>query len=70
MKRPTCRTCHYWLGYPEFGEGQCRRLPPTQQYISDGNTDGGVWIYTNDYEWCGEHQDFPKYIESLKESNK
>jgi hypothetical protein len=50
----------------------CYRYPPNEQYkisIENGyvENNGGLWVETLSDEWCGEHPDFPAYLESLKE---
>lgn len=72
MKKPTCKTCDYFVhsGIEDDCEGDCRRRPPILK-ISD-LSNGGVTLSSyftvsalNDF--CGEHQDFPKWQEFKNE---
>ncbi len=68
MDRPTCETCPFWE------DGNCRRYPPhiyEKGCLED--KEGNflpVYFYpeTEGDEWCGEHPDFPEYLQSLKRS--
>jgi hypothetical protein len=74
MERPTCKSCLYWdrTGQGRSG-GTCRRCPPTgplKPYAEPtSGEDPAHWHpsewnvpVTYDFEWCGEHPDFPDYI--------
>lgn len=81
MDKPTCETCPYWeRNKPHKYEdeamvGTCHRYPirGSAEIIkgSDNASEVGVML-DSDYpetltsEWCGEHPDFPAYIELLK----
>jgi len=56
-ERPTCKSCIYWDG------GYCRSQSPKQK---DGEA---AWPYSQPTDWCGEHQDFIKWMHGLKEVN-
>jgi hypothetical protein len=61
MDKPKCKTCIYFIS-GKYETGSCRRYPitTTTKFASEGY-------------WCGEHPDFPKYIEQQKkieEANK
>jgi len=65
MERPTCETCLKWQqGYNGI-DGQCRANTP-----SLGRTTGGHLVpdhpITEPSHWCGEHPDFPAWIESQR----
>ena len=75
MERPTCETCPYWDGdHSVKGIGYCKRnapvpiiLPlrgelPNDYHIGDDPT----FAELAGTDWCGEHPQFPAYIESLK----
>lgn len=49
-ERPTCKSCIYWDG------GYCRKQSPKQK---DGEA---AWPYSQPTDWCGEHQDFIKWM--------
>lgn len=75
MKRPTCGTCPYWdsRNYHEGG-GLCRRFPPvfaandrlSQEAKGIVDPWEGIQPISQGSAWCGEHPDFPAYLESLK----
>ena len=68
MDSPTCETCPYfhWL---VNDKGMCRRRSP-QPNVSNPERDVGrmvaEWPDVSDYDWCGEHPDFPAWIESQR----
>ena len=78
MDRPSCLTCLYWehkvrnrRSSPVYGE--CRRLPPVMlSTLAPLHKDGATCPadFANPLtcrdDWCGEHPDFPVWIESLK----
>lgn len=49
---------------------ECHRFPPAilSRQQRDEQTCSSDYPVTIDFEWCGEHPDFPAYIESLKTS--
>ncbi len=64
MDKPTCETCPYWDSdscVEEFWCA-CRRNPPTLE----GDEERGGWLATHRENWCGEHPDFPKWIEEQR----
>ncbi len=64
MERPTCATCAYW----DDATGDCHRLAPlpvwVENFPNEGNTHQVIWPETEPDDWCGEHPDFPAYIQS------
>ena len=67
MDRPTCATCPYWHDYVMGnGFGQCRRIPPVFRVSSDTEDPNGLFPESLALHFCGEHPDFPAWIESLK----
>lgn len=80
MERPTCKTCPYWeFGAETEGDidyaGFCHRHAPAPRPLPlDGDdnfkktTSYRVYlpVETLGEYWCGEHPDFPAYLESLK----
>jgi hypothetical protein len=74
-ERPTCKTCPYFRPLSmdvEYGlDGECRRFPPAvlgKSPYKDNPTHHleGWHPYVSEGHWCGEHPDFPAYIDSLK----
>ena len=63
MDRPTCATCPYWERDAYEREGYCHRLPPAFRLVP---TDDYVQPWTWETDWCGEHPDFPAFLESRK----
>lgn len=63
MDRPTCATCPYWERDADEREGYCHRLPPAFRLVP---TDDYVQPWTWETDWCGEHPDFPAFLESRK----
>ena len=69
----TCKTCPWWfdtasperLSEVEIHPGQCRRNPPSAQYVavtkptthSDATrwAQKTFWPFANAVNWCGEH---------------
>lgn len=47
-KRPRCQTCVYYAWSSSTG-GECHRSTPDV---------AGHWPPIENYDWCGEHQDF------------
>lgn len=65
--KPTCDTCPYWVqGLPslEPDYGECRCESPG--VIHAGYLSRATHPPTRYSHWCGEHPDFPKYLEALK----
>jgi hypothetical protein len=64
MEKPTCKTCVYWEKSPwkilpskeETWVGICQRYAP---YIPINKE-------KRDCEFCGEHQDFPKWVKECQ----
>jgi hypothetical protein len=58
MKKPKCETCEY-----QDSNKNCRRRAPVLFRASDG--DVYDWFpHGEDNEWCGDHPDFPAYLEN------
>lgn len=67
MDRPTCATCPYWHDYVMGnGFGQCRRIPPVFRVSSDTEDPNGLFPESLALHFCGEHPDFPAFLESRK----
>jgi hypothetical protein len=66
MDRPTCETCPYWREVEGQQEGECRRHTPTIGERIDGieSMVNAEWPYTDYFDWCGEHPDFPACMAS------
>lgn len=47
-------------------DGQCRRFPRHAAPDDDRHFAVHDWPATTDYDWCGEHPDFPAYLAALK----
>lgn len=45
---------------------ECRRFPPTLTRKAEDDYEVGDWRRTADFDWCGEHPDFPAYLESRR----
>ena len=65
MDKPKCKTCAYWMltrpaspivGLREDASGDCHRRAPTGRDFPS--------TFGNDF--CGEHQDFPVWIDAKK----
>ena len=63
-EKPTCGTCVFF----RRNYGDCRRHPPV--YVSAEGDYCGSFRFpeTHEYQWCGEHPDFPAYVASTKEA--
>lgn len=59
MSRPTCETCPYW----DRAGLVCRRKPASR--FSDKS--GCAWPCAEDRDWCGQHPDFPAWLEATRE---
>lgn len=71
MSEATCKTCPWWFstasGCETIKPGQCRRNPPTAQYIAVNHSTNyervsrwerkTFWPFANHAHWCGEHPD-------------
>lgn len=63
MNKPTCESCVYFLLiYKESKTGECFKNAPV---VTDGPKISNFPV-TQAHKWCGEHPDFPAYLESLK----
>lgn len=83
MEHPLCQTCSYWDGFDDKDSGYCRRSFPRvlamhgRKPIPDVSSEDTLWLSmlhrrwpeTEHDEWCGEHPDFPAYLESLRQGN-
>ena len=47
-------------------EGECRRFPRSWQGKGVRDEQTTAWPFTADYDWCGEHPDFPAWLASRK----
>lgn len=72
MERPTCKSCEHFGSLNSVDTSPpsyCHRYPPvlvgvnTIRPISEP-----IPVY--EYQYCGEHTDFPTYIASLKQDGK
>lgn len=64
MERPTCESCPYWDRVDEGDEhGWCHRYPPV---IDPDDPDEVISPFVVRRRWCGEHPDFPDYLEELR----
>lgn len=56
MTEPKCGTCRFWRRGLDYkpGLGDCRWRPPLVIANSDANECEFPW--TDENEWCGEHQ--------------
>lgn len=74
MDRPTCETCPYWMiepNEPDRSRGECRRNAPKPSPTGQNvNVDVEYWPQVFNDAWCGEHPDFPAYIEGLRPGRK
>ena len=78
MDKPTCATCPYWVHTETADEfttlGECMRYPPKllPSYTDDLDSDiQRQWQFAagpivSDDCFCGEHPDFPAFLESRK----
>ena len=67
MERPSCGTCVYWNELMAT-IGQCHRVPPIPfaSHHRGESHDVTEFPVTGNVCWCGEHPDFPEWIESRK----
>jgi hypothetical protein len=78
MYKPTCESCVYWDTWTQDCKkdalGLCRKNAPRRIRIHKTHGMSSTTQILNDTpktkidEWCGEHPDFPAYLESLKPS--
>jgi len=83
-KQPTCETCPYayFVGTSKNDQdSECRRFAPrmlgiyqpasARMYMPEINRHLRMYMpEINRHFWCGEHPDFPAYVEALKEFKK
>jgi hypothetical protein len=76
MERPTCKSCVYWdcLKVNDIHEGICRRNAPRPEFSPEFSRDGDYEVFpvipkTLAEEWCGEHIDFPAWIEAQRKTD-
>lgn len=78
MKLPTCETCPYWdkirLNCVTEHSGQCRKNPPELLLETADGTEtftrirrASLWPVTISSHYCGEHPDFPEYLQARKD---
>ncbi len=78
MERPTCGTCPYWESEGQSADiddsdvGYCHRFPVTPASLIrvEGTENYSVRCQepqTYDFDWCGEHPDFPAWIEHRRQ---
>lgn len=69
MDKPTCRTCPYWdLQDPETqmgATGSCQRHAP-RWGVGENGDEPVFFPLTLDWQFCGEHPDFPGRIASKR----
>ena len=65
MEPPKCETCAYWDA-AENGMGECRRRAPLARDSWWAGYDAWAFVDTMRSDWCGEHPDFPAWIESRR----
>ena len=66
MDKPTCETCVHWGAMCE-----CTKLAPVPKVVSEGDHRFSsdfqtIWVVTDKNDSCGEHQDFPKWLEGFR----
>jgi hypothetical protein len=83
VERPTCKTCPYF--HPDergrkaaLSDGQCRRRIPAFAACDSQYKDmteicwdewAGTWPGVDEYDWCGEHADFPAWLRHRQMQN-
>lgn len=79
MNKPTCESCVYWFTWAQHdkktAQGECRRTSPSHIWVDFDKrefkkTYNHVIPRTHIDFWCGEHPDFPAYLEHLKKDPK
>src|SRR4051794_38451406 len=66
-ERPTCGTCPFFdRDVDGSNVSLCKRFPPTIQIglNEESFPDTGHFPAVDDWLWCGEHPDFPAYLEA------
>jgi len=70
MERPACITCPHWSCDRDARpfKGDCRVNAPVAVIapLPDGYNVLSLWPVTSPFVGCGEHPDFPAYLESRK----
>jgi hypothetical protein len=69
MERPMCETCPYWDSpSKDTTSGLCCRNAPRSLSSFHDAVDDPVaqWPMTMEWEFCGEHPDFPAYIAATR----
>lgn len=56
MNGVACSSCRWWYSRPGWGNGQCRRNPPT---LPDPGQSFGRWPATGQDDWCAEWRPEP-----------
>jgi len=81
MDKPTCATCPYFVHYShdtKTGFGTCHRHAPRPRSgffrwnddESDCEETYGYFAAVTFFNFCGEHPDFPAWIESQRKEHK
>jgi len=52
MTKNCCFRCRYWEPPDEDNPGECRRNPPTIDFVGDEKRT--AWPVTESGDWCGE----------------
>lgn len=77
MDKPTCESCPYWFTWAQndkkTARGECRKNAPFMRWVKfDKEESKRMYNFampqTQIDFYCGEHPDFPAYLESLKPS--
>ena len=69
MDKPTCETCPYFLqNEDDCGLGNCHKHTPWHVVCNHGHDSwlDGQWPEISPDAFCGEHPDFPAWIESRR----
>ena len=69
MHRPTCETCVFFEHFPDAKQ-ECHRRPPLITPAPEDSNDvwWTGWPEVELDDWCGEHPDFPAYVEHRSNS--
>jgi len=73
VDKPACETCPYWLvSDRDDNQGTCSRYPPTVPSDVSCQYDplSMLWPLTYHDTSCGEHPDFPAWIEEQRAARK
>ena len=55
--QPTCESCRFWAGYPEYITAfECRRKSPKIVWNDGTILHRAIWPATSKDDWCGEHE--------------